>query len=460
MGAQPTLRVRNSQWPAFLLAALLPACGGSGGSGGGGGTIKGVVADGPIIGATINCFRVDVDTGQPTGPAINTTAIITDGNGSFTLTTSTNITGPLMCDSTGGADTVSMTPAPDLSVLIPDSLTGDATMTANLTPLTTVATQIVQTQIAYNGGAASAQELTDTITNTLMNVATAFGLTDFDLLTRPPNAASSDPQQVKYQQILDNLSAMLTSNPSVTFTALTNALATDLANDDVLDGLDGSPDTPVFIDSTPLDQVPEFQTLLDTVIEMGFDSDNDCIALNTPNSVCMVRNATKSTAGVLAIDVKANAINGNVIGAAFEVDIQNTNVTQWNGLGTMTCTESTPSGCEPGDFLEQPPATVDYVVRLQQGILYTLLVGATQVPFSETPGGDGGTIVTLKFKKCDNSCSGSSRLQFFDTQTTPCDDFNNPIGCNTLLDSSLNDIPVAWYSGTMTVINFPPIPPS
>jgi hypothetical protein len=460
MGARPLFSVRISQWPALLLAALLPACGGGGGGGGSGGTIKGVVADGPISGAMINCYQVDTATGQPTGPAINTTASITDGNGRFTLTTSANITGPLICTSTGGDDGVTL--APDLSVLIPESVTGDASVTANLTPLTTVATRIVQTQTVQNGGAASAQEITDTLTN----VASMFGLTDFDLLKSQPDDASSDPQKVKYQQILNNLfdiADYLSStnpNPPVTdaFAELIGALATDLANDDVLDGLDNGSQIP--ISTTYLDQVvPEFQYLLDTVIEMKFDPATSQLS----NSVSMARNATKSSTGVLAIDVRANTINySGVVGAAFEVDIQNTAVIQWSGSTTMTmlCTETPPSGCEPGDFLEQPPADnpVTYFVFLQQGTLSTLLAGAVQIPqTSGIPSGSDGTVITLKFRKyCD--CSGSSKLEFYDNTTQHCADPNNPIGCNTLLDSNGNDITdVSWSGGTITTITFPPI---
>jgi hypothetical protein len=463
MGTRPILGLSNSQWPALLLSVLLPACGG--GSGGeSGGTITGFVADGLVIGAMVNCYRVDAATGQPTEPAINTSAIQTSADAGFSLTASTNITGPLSCTSTGGSDD-GVTPAPDMSVLIPDGLIGGATVRANMTPLTTVATRIVQAQIANNNGAASVQELTDTITNTLPNVATAFGLEGFDLLQTLPNDADpNDPQPIKYQQILNNLSAIAdylsSSDPTPytdIYTELIDALATDLVHDNVLDGLDQG--SPVPISNTHLnDQAgmgSTFEELLDTVIEMKFDPAPTQLLSNKVN---MVRNATKSTPGmVLAIDIKANAINGSVFGAAFDVDIENTDVVQWNGVGTMTCTETMPTGCEPGNFLEQSPP-VDYIVGLQQGTPATLLVGATQIsPSSGTPIGSDGTIITLKFAKCNNQCSGSSRLQFPDNVNTLCDPNDSSIVCNTLLDSSLNDINVAWYGGTITTITFPPI---
>jgi hypothetical protein len=171
---------------------------------------------------------------------------------------------------------------------------------------------------------------------------------------------------------------------------------------------------------------------LDTVIEMGFTPD---LASCTPNCVSMVRNATKSAAGVLAIDIKANAITaGSVFGAAFDVNIQNTTVTQWNGSGVMTCTEVAPTslGCTAGNFLEvQPP--VDYLVNLSGGN-NTLVVGAAE--FAPATGVTGsGTIITLKFKKIGMQ-GAASTLSF---------------AANSLNDLSANPIAGIWSAGTVTV---------
>lgn len=416
--------------PVLLMSCLLWACGGGGSTGSGGGTVTGYVVDGPVNGAQINCFEVD-SNGQPT-MQINIDSAQSANGGSFTLPTAVNVTDPVLCTSTGGTDTVSGADAVDLSVMIPDGVPNGATVTANLTPLTTVATQIVQT-----GGTATAQE----ITNSLTDVANEFGLAGSDLLTLVPSSTGT-PAQQKYDQILTDLSAIAVAE-SVTMDVLIDALANDVGSDLVLDGLTNipAPNTQVPIGGTHLDQVPEFQALLDTVIEMGFTPDSvSC----TPNCVSMARNATESSTGVLAIDVKANDItNGNVFGAAFDVDIQDTTVTQWNGLGFMSCT-TPPSGCAnsglaSGSFLEGSlPFTVNYFVSLLNGTdTNTLVVGPSEVaPATGVIG--SGTIVTLKFKKIGTQ-GQTSMLSF---------------SSNSLEDPSSPPNPIAgisWSAGTITV---------
>jgi hypothetical protein len=411
--------------PVLLMSCLLWACGGGGSTGGGGGTVEGYVVDGPVNGAQINCFEID-SNGNPTS-RINIDPAQSLNGGSFTLPSAVNVSDPVICTSTGGTDTGSGDPAVDLSVMIPGGVPKGTTVTANLTPLTTVATQVVQ-----NGGAAAtAQE----ISNTLTDVADEFGLTGGDLLTLVPSAApTATTEQQKYDQILTDLFNITTAQ-SVTMDVLIESLANDVGSDLALDGLTNlpSPNTPVPLGGADLDQIPTFQDLLDTVIEMGFTPD---LASCTPNCVSMVRNATKSAAGVLAIDIKANNIMaGSVFGAAFDVDIQNTTVTQWNGSVVMTCTEvpPTPPGCETGNFLEaQPP--VDYLVNLSGGI-NTLVVGATE--FSPATGVSGnGTIVTLLFKKIGMQ-GVATTLSF---------------AANSLNDSSVTPIVgITWSAGTVTV---------
>jgi hypothetical protein len=408
--------------PVLLMSCLLWACGGGGSVGNGGGTVTGVVVDGPVSGADINCFQV---LSNGTAPMqINIEPAQTTSDGSFTLETAVNVTDPVLCTSTKGTDTVSHLDAVDLSVMIPGGVPNGATVTANLTPLTTVATQIVQ-----NGGTATAQE----ITNALTDVANEFGLATSDLLALVPSSTGTTEQQ-KYDQILTDLSN-ITVAESVTMTELIAALTTDVETDLVLDGLTNipAPNTQVPIGGTTLNQVPEFQALLDTVIEMEFTPD---AASCTPNCVSMVRNATKSTAGVLAIDIKANNITaGNVYGAAFDVDIQDTTVTKWNGSGIMTCTEVYPTflGCLTGNFLEsQPP--VDYLVNLSGGI-NTLVVGVTEFP-SATGVTGSGTMITLIFKKVGTQ-GQTSTLSF---------------AANSLHDPSVSPIAgISWSAGTITV---------
>jgi hypothetical protein len=426
--------------PVLLMSSLLWACGGGGGTGNAGGTVTGVVVDGPVTGAQVNCFLVD-SNGNP-GMQINVDFATTIDDGSFTLATAVNATDPVICTSTGGTDTVSGNPAVDLSVMIPDGVPNGTTVTANLTPLTTVATQVVQ-----SGGTATALE----ISNSLTNVATAFGLTGSDLQALVPSNAICDPKdpqyqactaQNKYQQILDDLSAIAVAE-SVTMTDLIAALTTDVGTDLVLDGLNGGASIP--LGSTDLDQVQEFQSLLDTVIEMKFAAD----PATSPNGVSMVRNATESSAGVLAIDIKANNITaGSVFGAAFDVDIQNTTTVQWNGSDVMDCLPTlnppappTPStGCEPGSFLEPEPP-VNYLVYLQNtgGVVdfNKLVVGASeQAPATGVTG--SGTIITLKFKKT-GTLGQFSTLSF---------------SANSLYDSSSppNAISSTWSAGKITVV--------
>jgi hypothetical protein len=425
----PRINGGSGALPVLLISSLLCACGGGGGTGGVGGTVEGYVIDGPVNGALINCFEMD-SNGQPT-TQINIDPAQTGASGSFTLPSAVNVSDPVLCTSTGGTDTDTLDPAVDLSVMIPGGVPKGMTVTANLTPLTTVATQVVQ-----NGGAAAtAQE----IMNTLTDVADEFGLTGTDLLTLVPSSSpSATPEQQKYDQILTDL-INITVGQSVTMDVLIESLANDVGSDLALDGLTNipAPKTPVPLGGTTLDLVPEFQVLLDTVIEMGFTPDPT--SCTPPNCVSMARNATESTAGVLAIDVKANNITaGNVFGAAFDVDIQNTTVTQWNGSGVMTCTEvaPTPLGCATGNFLEaQPP--VNYLVNLSGGI-NTLVVGATEISPATGVTGDGTimTIITLKFKKIGMQ-GDASTLSF---------------AANSLNDSSANPIGgISWSAGTITV---------
>jgi len=417
----PRINGSGGVLPVLLISCLLWACGGGGSTGGGGGTVEGYVVDGPVNGAQINCFEID-SNGKPTSQ-INIDPAQSAASGSFTLPSAVNVSDPVLCTSTGGTDTVSTHPAVDLSVMIPGGVPKGATVTANLTPLTTVATQLVQ-----NGGAAAtAQE----ISNTLTDVANEFGLDSSDLLTLVPSAAAgATSAQQKYDQILTDLSN-ITVAESVTMTELIAALTTDVETDLVLDGLTNipSPNTPVPIGNTTLDQVPEFQLLLDTVIELAFaPASGTC----TDDCVSMARNATKSTAGVLAIDIKANNIMaGNVFGAAFDVDILDATVTQWNGSGFMSCTTPpqgcTNSGLASGNFLEGSlPFTVNYFVNLLNGTdKNTLLVGPSEVaPATGVTG--SGTIITLKFKKAPGAVVGQSTTLNFAANSLN-DSLANPI---------------------------------
>ena len=475
MRAEPGLLVWKSGGrrlaSVLLISSFLWACAGGGGGGGSSNTsVTGYVGDGPVENAVVNCFLAD-SAGHPADSINDSIAnpygVNTDSSGTFTLMT-TPADGPVICTSTAGTDTVNNSPAPDLSVMIPTGVTPGNTVTANLTSLTTVATQIVQS--------GTTSVTSSTVSKALSTVANAFGLNGCDLLTLvplvPPGLATCPapanpnlaPVEKRYQQILDDLSGIATNGPN--FSDLVVALATDLAGDLELDGLDSSTRIKIGATTTYLDQVISLPpgspgsttySLLDSVIGLKFTpASSGCSA----NCVSMAENVTDSNvkdisnAGVLAIDVTFTNTTPptppvSVFGAAFDVDIVDSTVTQWNGSGIMKCTDSPVYvGCQPGGLLEGAPP-VTYTVNLQDGTnANILIVGGSEVaPATGVTG--SGTIIELKFQLWSGLGGTSSALNF-----------NN----NALYDSSAASISgVTWgngvgsspLGGTVTIVPYP-----
>jgi hypothetical protein len=477
------LFLRNSCVPSvtavLLISGLLLACGGGGGGGGGGSSteVTGYVGDGPIENAAVNCYQVDTN-GQKTvsinDSSANPNGVSTASDGSFTLLTA-SASGPVLCTSTNGTDITNNVPAPDLSVMIPNGVPAGTSVTANLTTLTTVATKIVQ-----SGTPPWDTPVTSTmVSDALSIVADAYGLTGCDLLKLvplvPPNSTTCpplsnpnlSPPEDRYQQILDELSAIATNGPEPDFDTLMTALASDLAVDKILDGLDDG--TPIYL-CTPTPCTPTLAqiisqppghpgstkySLLDTVIGLQF---TPAASACSSNCVNMVLNATKSLpgAGVLAIDVNASSITaGSVFGAAFDVNILDSTVTQWYGSGFLNCTTESQNnfqcstiGFDSGGFLEGPSPyfEVNYFLNLLNGTdPNTLIVGASEHS-PETGVTGSGTIVTLYFQR-ESPMSGSSTLRF-----------NN----NVLYDSTNSTIGVTWgdgtnpaLGGTVTIVPYP-----
>lgn len=124
----------------------------------------------------------------------------------------------------------------------------------------------------------------------------------------------------------------------------------------------------------------------------------------TDNSVYMAKNDILSSGDVIAIDVKANNITGQVYGAAFDVDFDSSRVTYDSKV--------------EGSFLEQGGNSPTYLVSLQSGSTNKLVIGISrQGASSGVPG--SGTIVTLKFRVTGNSSLAFSNKELRDSSAQP-----------------------------------------
>jgi hypothetical protein len=190
-------------------------------------TVNGAAFDGPVVGATIDAFSFSA-TGAVVTPPIAST--VTDANGNYSIALPAGFSGPVLLTSLGGTykdDVTGQTvQAAALSVLIPD---GSGTVTAELTPLTSMAAQLV-VQLA----AASATSPGPIAMNLNMAIDTFFGSagpstnTPLVDVTTANCAATATQASVDISLLLAGLS-QLAANNGVTSAALTEALIQDYA---------------------------------------------------------------------------------------------------------------------------------------------------------------------------------------------------------------------------------------
>jgi hypothetical protein len=204
--------------------------------------VSGAAFDGPVVGATIDAFSFSA-TGTMVTPPIATT--VTDANGNYSITLPAGFSGPVLLTSLGGTykdDVTGQTvQAAALSALIPN---GMGTVTAELTPLTSMAAQL-----ALQLAAASATSPGPIAMNLNMAIDTFFGSagpsanTPLVDVTTANCAAATTQASVDISLLLAGLSQLAADN-GVTSAALTEALIEDYtANGTFLGSVNNTPIT-------------------------------------------------------------------------------------------------------------------------------------------------------------------------------------------------------------------------
>jgi alpha-tubulin suppressor-like RCC1 family protein len=232
----------------IVLTTMLAACGGGGGYSAPAAppppppatnVVKGQVVDAYVAGATVNAYQVNAD-GTP--GALIAGPITTDSSGNYSLNLG-NYSGPVYLTSTGGTyvDTatgqkVDLTNSGlTLSTILP-SVSG--TVTAQITPLTTMAAQLVATvvqdsspKISVNAAATAANELISQYFGIGNVVDTA--LLD---LTQAGCTAGATSDSIGASLFLAGISDLASQYKVTPPSALTQALIQDIASDGKWDG--------------------------------------------------------------------------------------------------------------------------------------------------------------------------------------------------------------------------------
>jgi len=246
-----------------VLALAAAACGGghsrpgaSAGDGGAatgpgpGGTLTGTVVDGPVAGALVTCIPVAPD-GTVRDPVLD--QVVTGADGAFSMPARGDVAGPILCTTTGGTD--GSLPAPALALVLPLGVSAGNTLSAHITPFTT---------IAYNRLRALGDFSTTRVLSASRDLAQSLGLAG-DLWAAAYGGTGPDDAVVT--RLLDAFHAATLAvagpggNPVTAAAALMDALDRDTA-DGTLDGQAGGAD--VVVGGTPLaDLAPDLVTPTD-----------------------------------------------------------------------------------------------------------------------------------------------------------------------------------------------------
>ena len=198
--------------------------------------VTGAIVNGPVAGATISAYSVSAAGVVSTTPLATAT---TTATGSYSLTLPAGTTGAVLLSSTGGTfiDGVSKKTlsAPMLSALLPN-VSGTAPVTAQLTPVTTIAAQVALATSSASNPVATAAAAINTA------VGTALG-GEADILATPlvdvgtaGCAAAATQASVDASLILAGISQLATTN-HVSTPDLIQALVVDVRSDGVFDGM-------------------------------------------------------------------------------------------------------------------------------------------------------------------------------------------------------------------------------
>lgn len=195
--------------------------------------VGGAAFDGPVVGATINAYAVSSTGVVGTTPLAST---VTKADGSYALTLPAGFSGPALITSLGGTyvdDATGQTEqAGPLSVLVPDA---SGTVTAELTPLTSMAAQLALELAAATGTSPAS------IANTLYtDLGAEFGGVSNPMNTPLVDVATANCAALASQASVDMslvvaALSQLASQYGVTSASLTAALIQDYS-DGVFDG--------------------------------------------------------------------------------------------------------------------------------------------------------------------------------------------------------------------------------
>ena len=228
----------------LLLAALLAAC-----SGGGGhsappppppvmNVVKGQVVDAYVVGATVNAYQVNPDGTQG---ALITGPVTTDSTGNYSLNLG-NYSGSVYLTSAGGTyvdtatgKTVDLTGSGlTLATIIPNA---SGTVTAQITPLTTMAAQLMATVLADSSPKISVSEAATAANNLISQYFGIGNVVNTALLdlTQAGCTAGATTDSIGASLLLAGIGD-LASSSNVTSAALIQALIQDISSDGTWDG--------------------------------------------------------------------------------------------------------------------------------------------------------------------------------------------------------------------------------
>jgi DNA-binding beta-propeller fold protein YncE len=198
--------------------------------------LSGAVVDGPVAGATISAYAVSA------AGVVGTTALATattSSSGSYSLTLPAGTTGAVLVKSTGGTfvDDVSgkTLNAPTLEALIPNIAAGATAVTAQLTPLTTIAAQVaLDTSSAANPVSSVSAAINTAIGSALGGQSDIVG-TPLVNVSTAGCAASAAQASVDASLVLAGIS-QLAATYQVSTADLVQALIADIESDNVFDG--------------------------------------------------------------------------------------------------------------------------------------------------------------------------------------------------------------------------------